>query len=261
MLCCYGGSPLLFLTIVVCPSRSSDPQSTHVPSFENYVADFASFVAFIQEEDRHAGPLHVLAHSMGGLIAACAMLRNPNMVSYCQPNQQKNARLTFARMRCVSRPNAAQVDSAVFMAPMFRMHCGTPAMLWHFPLPFPITHLLTSLACSIGMEKSHAVGFFNEEPDAKIRWALTTDETRLERWRQLRMKYPSVISCCVTNRWVVEAIRLQTWFGTCSSPASRLSSYCCKMTSRLVWPQTRSSHERLQRAVPGVPSDLRPVCK
>lgn len=174
--------------------------------------------------------------------------------------------------------NECQVDAAVFMAPMFRMHCGTPAMLWHFPLPFPITHMLTSLSCLLGLGKSHAIGFLNEKPESKIRWALTTDDKRLERWRQLRMKYPSVISCCVTNRWVVEAIKLQTWFGACFlqvrfqayapcmlfalTTESSLLFQCARADTAVhTHHNNRPSHVWLQRALSGLPSDIRLVCK
>lgn len=42
----------------------------------------------------------------------------------------------------------------------------------------------------------------------------TSDQTKLDQWLALRLKYPQLITTCVTNDWVYHAIRAQKRFAT-----------------------------------------------
>ena len=53
-----------------------------------------------------------------------------------------------------------------------------------------------------------ALGFFKENPLDKIRIKLTTDSSMLLEWEKLRIKYPRIISSCVTNDWVIKKMKL-----------------------------------------------------
>lgn len=137
----------------------------------------------ISREAAHL-PVFLLAHSMGGMIASIAMSRLPSLI-----------------------------NRAVLCAPMIRNKCGMKALDYKFPLPQPVAYWITYLACYAGMRSMHALGFFKEKPTDKLSLnVFTSDQEQLNNWQDLRMRYPGLITTCVTNDWVLHSIRAQKKF-------------------------------------------------
>ena len=56
-------------------------------------------------------------------------------------------------------------------------------------------------------------GYFKEHPEDKLPLYVTTsDDNHLENWHKLRIKYPTLITTCVTNDWLIHSIRAQKKF-------------------------------------------------
>ena len=163
----------------------AENQSIWIHSFEDYVDDFVYFVTTIAKEHPSL-PTYLVTHSMGGLIGATAMSRQPTLI-----------------------------NRAVLCAPMFRNKCGMKALDYRYPLPQPLAYWITSLMCYVGLGTMHAMGFFKEKPTDKLRLNVTTsDQQQLNKWQDLRMRYPNLITTCVTNDWVLKSIRAQKKFAT-----------------------------------------------
>lgn len=161
-----------------------DTQSTWVNSFDDYVNDYVYFVTQILQNDRNKLKIYVLAHSMGGFVAAVAMARNPSII-----------------------------NKAVLIAPMLRMKCGTRQMNYRFPAPQPIVHWLAYLNWVVGLGTAHSVGYPNEVCTDKVpRDTFTSDEEQLENMEALRRKHPNTIATCVTNDWIRKSLELQIEF-------------------------------------------------
>jgi lysophospholipase len=176
---------ILLYLIIVYFSGLAESQSIWVNAFEDYIDDFVYFVTTINKEYTHL-PTFLVAHSMGGFIAAVAMSRLPTLI-----------------------------NRAVLCAPMLRNKCGMKVTDMKYPLPQPVAYWLTQLSCYLGMGTMHAIGYFKEKPTDKLPLDMTTtDPVQLEKWRALRMKYPHLITTCVTNDWTVQAIRAQKKFST-----------------------------------------------
>jgi len=65
----------------------NDPQKGHVDSFSNYVNDLKRFIKTIVKRNTQS-PLFILAHSMGGTIAALYGMENPGILNgmiFCSP--------------------------------------------------------------------------------------------------------------------------------------------------------------------------------
>mmetsp|Transcript_22059 Transcript_22059/g.37350 ORF Transcript_22059/g.37350 Transcript_22059/m.37350 type:complete len:390 (+) Transcript_22059:136-1305(+) len=161
----------------------SESQSTWVHSFDDYVDDFVFFMTMISRQCANKHPMNVVGHSMGCLIAAIGMSRHPSLV-----------------------------NRAVFSAPLIRNKCALKSLDYGFPIPFPLAYWSTSIACYFGMGNMHAMGFFKEKPDDKITQKLTHDPKQMRNWELLRQRYPSIISSCVTNNWVLTTMRAQIKF-------------------------------------------------
>ena len=64
-----------------------------------------------------------------------------------------------------------------------------------------------------GLGTMNAIGYFKENSRDVLSLNITTsDQTQLNNWSKLRLKYPEVMSTCVTNDWVVQSIRAQKKF-------------------------------------------------
>jgi len=165
----------------------SEPQSTWINNFEDYVDDFIFFVTTISRESNYPLlPTFLIAHSMGGLICAIAMSRLPTLI-----------------------------NRAILCSPMIRNKCGMKAVNYQYPLPQNIAYWFTWLACRAGLGSMHAIGFFKEESTDPLPARVTTsDPHQLSLWRELRKKYPQVMATCVTNDWLIQALRAQKKFAT-----------------------------------------------
>ena len=129
-------------------------------------------------------PVYVLAHSMGGMITAMAMARLPTLI-----------------------------NRAVLCAPMIRNKCGMKCFDYKYPPPQPLVYWMTYVACYAGLGSAHCMGYFKEKPTDKLSLHVTTsDQEQLNNWQDLRMRYPSLICTCVTNDWILHAIRAQKRF-------------------------------------------------
>lgn len=123
---------------------------------------------------------------MGGCIVAIAMSRLPTLI-----------------------------NRAVLSSPMFRNKCGMKAIDYKYPLPQPLAYWITSLAKYAGLGTMHSLGFFKEKPTDKINLnVVTSDQDQLDKWIGLRMRYPNLITTCVTNDWVYHSIRAQKRFAS-----------------------------------------------
>lgn len=172
----------LFL-ITVFFAGLAEPQSLWVNSFDDYIDDFVFFVHTITKDYPHS-PVFVLAHSMGAFIVANAVSRIPTLV-----------------------------NRAVLCAPMLRMKCGTKSTDWKYPLPQPLTYWFANIARYFGMGSMHAPGFFKEKPTDNININVyTSDKEQQQKWIDMRMKYPNLITTCVTNDWIYHSIRAQRRF-------------------------------------------------
>ena len=59
----------------------------------------------------------------------------------------------------------------------------------------------------------NAIGYFKEDSRDKLTINITTsDQSQLDNWSKLRLRYPEIMSTCVTNDWVVQSIRAQKRF-------------------------------------------------
>ena len=168
-----------------------ESQDVYVHSFEDYVDDFVHFVTSISKQTSTGKglPVYLVAHSMGGLVASLAMSRD-----------------------------ATLINRAVLSAPMFRMKC-TPKITFQFAfkvvLPQPITYAVSWLCCYLGLGTMHPLGWSLESPDDVKKTCIeSSDQEQMDKWCKLRKKYPECMSTCITNEWVLQALRAQKKFAT-----------------------------------------------
>lgn len=89
------------------------------------------------------------------------------------------------------------------------------ALDYRYPMPQPLAYWITSLMCYAGLGTRHAAGFFKEKQSDKLKLNVTTsDQTQLDKWQALRVRYPNLITTCVTNDWVLHSIRAQKKFAS-----------------------------------------------
>lgn len=163
----------------------TESQSLWVHTFDDYVDDFMYFVTTISKDFSHL-PIFVLAHSMGGFIAANAMCRLPTLV-----------------------------NRAILCSPMIRCKCGVKALDFRYPLPETIAYWFASLNNYLGLGTYHTLGYFKEKPTDRMNLnVVTSDQEQLDRWIDLRMRYPNLITTCVTNDWIYHTIKAQKKFAS-----------------------------------------------
>eukprot|EP01038_Epipyxis_sp_PR26KG_P014883 gene14883-20015_t len=163
----------------------AETQSVWVHSFEDYIDDFVYFVTTVSKEIPNL-PVYLVAHSMGGLIGSMAMSRLPTLIS-----------------------------RAILLAPMLRNKCGFKAIDYKYYIPQSVAYYIAQLMCYCGLGTKHTFGFFKEKPtDSLSLFVTTSDQDKLDQWRDLRMKYPSVIATCVTNDWIFQALKAQKKFAS-----------------------------------------------
>jgi len=191
-----------------------DEQATWIYNFDAYVLDFVFYVnnmiegateetaarkAFHEartgdtptkgkpssesQDTKPKLPLYAVAHSMGGLIIGIACAKYPNLV----------------RRMALS-------------APAFRFKCGMKALDYRGPMPLPVAYAINWAACYMGMGQSPLLGFFHEDPKDPVTKQLSSCDEQLELQRQLRMKHPSIISCCGTFDWCLHSFDAQAAF-------------------------------------------------
>ncbi len=147
----------------------ADPHKGHVDSYDDYIADFDSFLKNIVNAKPHKVKL-VLAHSMGGTIALLYELRNPGSFS-----------------------------GIAMSAPMLGFSTA--------PWPFFLVPPLLSLYEILGLEKNYVVGGgkFKLEPYSPDN-NLTSDKIHYDRNHQLMLDYPQIQLGAPTCAWVQQSL-------------------------------------------------------
>ena len=123
----------------------SDTNLTWIHTFDDYVDDFVFYVTMVARE-MGAVPLHLIAHSLGALIASIGMARHPSLI-----------------------------NKVIFTSPMFRTRCASKALDFRMPLPQPLTYWLANCACWLGLGATSALGFYRDKPGQRISYKLTSD--------------------------------------------------------------------------------------
>lgn len=161
----------------------AESQSIWIQTFDDYVDDFIYFATSLPKECSSL-PVYLIAHSMGGLVSAVAMVRLPTLIK-----------------------------RAVLCAPMIRNKCGLKCFDYKYPIPQPAAYYITALSCYLGLGRMHALGYFKERATDKLPINITTsDQKQLNKWQDLRMRYPQLVTTCVTNDWVLQSILAQKKF-------------------------------------------------
>lgn len=149
-----------------------DPQKGHVGRFDDYVDDLQRFHDNIVRADQ---PEHtfILAHSMGGTIAARYLARHP-----------------------------AGITAAAFSAPMFGIQLG-PLPEW---LARIICWLMETVTQLLGFESPYAPaqGAYQAVPFAQNE--LTHDARRYAWFRDIYRAYPEVQLGGPTARWIAQSL-------------------------------------------------------
>jgi len=173
-----------------------EEQTTWIYSFDDYIQDFLFFANMIKKSDYDNSdnitttsnsnkniPLYCIAHSMGGLIASVAMSKNRGLF-----------------------------DRLILSAPGFRFKCSMKATDYAAPLPLPLAYIINYTFCLLGLGQIHCLGWFKEKSTDPISEQLTTCKEQRELQRQLRIKVPSIISCCPTCEWLIHCLDAQEAF-------------------------------------------------
>lgn len=143
---------------------------THVENFADYVEDFERFVDDIVRPDCAEAPLFLFGHSMGGAIAALALMRRP---------------------QCFAR--------AILNAPMIQART--------MGIPFRIAQLMGRALCAVGMDKHVMFGFAREfDPDEAFETSCSANRQRFEYYRDKRRATPHLRNCSPTIGWVRNAM-------------------------------------------------------
>jgi lysophospholipase len=143
-----------------------DPQKVYVDSFDDYVEDLNTFIDTIVMAKTHAR-LFVLAHSMGGCIAARYLEKYPG-----------------------------SVDAAVLSSPMLQINTGS--------YPPSVAYAIAALATTLGMETQYALGQGPRNADPYFFDATTTHSyARWSKWEEdLIPNNPVLLSGGATYSWV-----------------------------------------------------------
>ena len=145
-----------------------DTSITHVDRFSDYLRDLEEFMDKIVAPRAAGQKLCLYGHSMGGAVAAFALIEHPEW---------------FSR--------------AVLNAPMI-----APVTA---PLPRPLAHLMGIVLCALGKGKERAfVGKPFDPEREKFETSLITSRARFEYYQHKRNTRKELQNCSPTNSWVRE---------------------------------------------------------
>jgi lysophospholipase len=145
-----------------------DTSITHVDRFSDYLRDLGEFMEKIVFPRTKGQKLCLFGHSMGGAVAAFALIEHPEW---------------FAR--------------AVLNAPMI-----APVTA---PLPRPLAHLMGIVLCALGKGKERAfVGKPFDPAREKFETSLITSRARFEYYQRKRCARKELQNCSPTYSWVRE---------------------------------------------------------
>jgi lysophospholipase len=142
-----------------------DPQKVYVDSFDDYVADLKTFIDDIVMAKPHA-KLFILAHSMGGCIAARYLEKNPD-----------------------------SLDAAILNSPMLQINTGS--------YPPSVAYAIASLATTLGMGDQYALGQGPRDDPYFFDATTTHSYARWSTWEEdLIPNNPVIRSGGATYSWV-----------------------------------------------------------
>lgn len=153
------------------PHLSSHRQQIgHIDSFDNYIRDLHTFTE-TQVNPRTQGPLYLLAHSMGGAIAARYLSEHPGVYA-----------------------------KAILVSPMLEIVTK--------PYPAPVARLIVAGAVRIGLGNRYAPGKGDYRYEIPIdENSVTHSETRAWLWDQVTRERPETAIGGPSNKWVLEALK------------------------------------------------------
>ncbi len=160
-----------------------ESQFTWLHNFADYSDDFVNIVMLIKENNPTDLPIYCMAHSMGGLVASMAFAQHPELIK-----------------------------KAAFSSPMLRSKCGMKCFNYQYPVSQPLARWIARTSCNFGLGKLNAFGFFKERPQDPITAKLSTDINMMRNYSDLRKSIPRILSCCVTNDWVLQSLNAQRRF-------------------------------------------------
>jgi lysophospholipase len=151
------------------PRLTKDPQIVHVKKFADYTQDLQTFVMQVVLPKRKAdkAPVFLLAHSMGGLVAAQALAKDSQ---------------TFAK--------------AVLVAPLFDMQTGS--------IPEIVAYLAVTFNDWRGAGEAYAPGFgpFDAEAATVNTSKWTQSAARFAVVKKLWLDTPKTLMSGPSNNWV-----------------------------------------------------------
>lgn len=152
--------------------QGSKTDCVYIDEFEDYVADFRSFVKNIAVPANAGLPLYLYAHSMGGAVAAM----------YLQDY------------------NCEFFSKVILTAPM--IYCNTSGM----------PHFLSGALCGalilFGREKGRIPGGRGFNPDRTYENSNATCKERFDYWHEKRVANVCYQPSDPTNKWVWESVRI-----------------------------------------------------
>lgn len=147
-----------------------DLSVTHVERFDQYVEDLEEFVNKVVRPRMGGAPLYLYSHSMGGAVAALALMKHPDWF-----------------------------ERAVFNAPMIK--CVTAGM------PAAAAEAFVRLMCAVGKGKERAVvGKPFDPAREKFETSHSTCRPRFDYYQNKRVATAHLQNCSPTNAWLREAI-------------------------------------------------------
>ncbi len=142
-----------------------DPQKVYVDTFDDYVEDLKTFIDTVVMAKPHA-KLFILAHSMGGCIAARYLEKNPG-----------------------------SVDAAILNSPMLQINTGS--------YPPSVAYAIASLATTLGMGAQYALGQGPRDDPYFFDATTTHSYARWSTWEEdLIPNNPVIRSGGATYSWV-----------------------------------------------------------
>ena len=148
-----------------------DTSITHVSRFSQYIDDLEQFMDNIVKPRMGGAPLYVYGHSMGGAVAAFALLEHPEW---------------FSR--------------AVLTSPMIAALMG---------MPLSAASALGGAFCLMGKSRERAfVGKPFDPKREKFETSCATSRARFDYYQKKRNARPELQNCSPTYGWVREAARV-----------------------------------------------------
>lgn len=152
--------------------QGSASDSVYIDSFDDYIADFRSFVKNIAVVSNGGLPLYLYAHSMGGAVGA----------------------MYLQEYKCEF------FDKAVLTAPM--IYCNTANM------PHFVSGALCGLMNVIGRADEKIPGGKTFDPNRTWENSNATSKERFDYWQAKRIANVCYQPSVPTNKWVWESIRI-----------------------------------------------------